>query len=318
MKRVWLIAALLIAVAAASAFAYVRLQPEPVAEQVVYGSGRIEADEVRIAPEVGGRLLDNRAREGGPVRAGEIVAAIDPVDFRLQAEQAAAQRTALERSGSQIDAQIDLARHHAGTAQGDLARYETLREQGWVTIPQLDARRNAYTAAADQVRVLRQQRAQADAEALVAARSVSLAQERLERTRVRSPLSGSVLERLAEPGEVVAAGQPVAVVADLERVTLKVYVSEADLGRIRLDAPARIRVDAFADRWFPARVARVDAQAQFTPRDVHMEDERVRTVYGVTLEALNPDGLLKPGMPADAWILWDAASGWPAQLAIPE
>jgi len=127
-----------------------------------------------------------------------------------------------------------------------------------------------------------------------------------------------VLERLAEPGEVVAAGQPVAVVADLERVTLKVYVSEADLGRIRLDAPARIRVDAFADRWFPARVARVDAQAQFTPRDVHMEDERVRTVYGVTLEALNPDGLLKPGMPADAWILWDAASGWPAQLAIPE
>ena len=318
MKRVPLIVLFLVLVAAASAFFYFRMQPEPQPGQLVYGSGRIEADEVRIAPEVPGRLIENRWREGETVRAGELIARIDPVDFELAAGQASAQLAASRRAASEIDAQTHLARHHVETSRGDLARYETLRRKGWVTVPQLDTRRNAYMAATGQVSVLQQQRAQADAQSDVAARSLSLARERLARTRIHSPLSGRVLQRLAEPGEVVAAGQPVAIVANLERVRLKLFVSEADLGRLRLGAPARIRVDAFPDRNFNARIAQVDAQAQFTPRDVHMKDERVRTVYGVTLEAANPEGLLKPGMPADAWILWDPARGWPARLTVPE
>lgn len=318
MRRVAVIGLILIGLVAISAYAYFRLQPDPPAQQVVFGSGRIEADEVRLAPEVPGRLIENRLREGESVREGDLIAQLDPIDFELLAEQARAQHKATRLSAAQIEAQIHLARHHAETAEQDLRRYETLRGQGWVTIPQLDARRNAYMAAADQVSVLRQQLAQADAQSDVAARSLSLVRERLGRTRISSPLSGSVLERLAEPGEVVAAGQPLAVIANLSRVRLKVFVGEADLGRLRLGAPARIRVDAFPDRAFDARVARVDAQAQFTPRDVHMRDERVRTVYGVTLEAANPQGLLKPGMPADAWILWDEAKGWPARLNVPE
>ena len=318
MRSVPLIALILIAVAAASAFVYFRIQPEPQPEQIVYGSGRIEADEVRVAPQLSGRLLENRAREGDSLRAGELIARIDPLDYELQASQAAAQRTAALRAAAQVDAQISLAVHHAGTAQSDLARYEALRRDGWVTVPQLDARRNAYVAAASQVRVLRQQRAQAGAQSDVATQSLALARSQLSRTMISAPLTGRVLERLAEPGEVVAAGQPIAVLANLDRVRLRVFVSERDLGRLRLGAPARIRVDAFPDRTFDARVARVDAQAQFTPRDVHMEDERARTVYGVTLEALNPDGLLKPGMPADAWILWDVRAGWPPRLTIPE
>ena len=318
MKRIWIVAAILLLIAAGSAFVYFRLQPKPQPGQLVYGSGRIEADEVRIAPEVPGRLVENRRREGEAVRAGELIARIDPVDFELQAGQAGAQLAASRKSASQIDAQTHLARHHVETSRSDLARYETLRGKGWVTVPQLDARRNAYMAAASQVSVLRQQRAQADAQSEVAVRTLALARERLTRTSIHSPLSGRVLERLAEPGEVVAAGQPVAIIANIERVRLKLFVSEADLGRLRLGAPARIRVDAFPDRTFDARIAQVDAQAQFTPRDVHMKDERVRTVYGVTLEAANPQGLLKPGMPADAWILWDAPRGWPARLTVPE
>ena len=318
MRRVSIIALLLIGLVGGSVYLYWRLQPEPQAAQLAYGSGRIEADEVRVAPEVAGRLVEHRLREGELVRAGELLARIDSVDFELQAGQASAQLTAARRSASQIDAQTHLARHHAETSRNDLARYETLRRQGWVTVQQIDVRRNAYMAAADQVSVLGQQRAQADALSDVAARSLALARERLARTRIHSPLSGRVLERLAEPGEVVAAGQPLAVIANLDRIRLKVFVSEADLGRLRLGAPARIRVDAFANRTFDARVAQVDAQAQFTPRDVHMKDERARTVYGITLEAANPQGLLKPGMPADAWILWDAARGWPSRLVIPE
>lgn len=307
----------LIGVVTASGVAYWRMRPQPLPAQVVYGSGRIEADEVRVAPEVPGRLLDMRAVEGETLRAGEPLARIDAADFELQADRAQAQQVAAQRVAAQIDAQIGLAGHHAMTAKVDLDRYETLRRDGWIPAQRLDLVRNTYVAAADQVGVLRQQRAEAEAQATVAAKSLALARSQIAKTHIVAPLSGSVLERLAEPGEVVAAGQPIAVLANLATIKLKVFIVEKDLGKVRLGGPARIRVDAFPDRTFTARVAHIDAQAQFTPRDVHLADERSRTVFGVTLEAANPEGLLKPGMPADSWILWDGRAGWPAILRAP-
>jgi HlyD family secretion protein len=90
----------------------------------------------------------------------------------------------------------------------------------------------------------------------------------------------------------------VAVLVDLGRVELRVFLPQRDIGRIRLGDPARARIDAFPEQSFEARVARVDQHAQFTPRDVHMPEERVTQVLGVTLALANPDGLLKPGMTA--------------------
>lgn len=313
-----LVALGLLLIAGVSAVAYWLLKPAPTPAQVIYGSGRIEADEVRIGVEVPGRLLENRAVEGQVVTAGDLLARIDPTDYELQADRADAQRVAALQGSAQIDTQIGLARHHERTARADLGRYETLSREGWITTQRLELVRNAYVTTVDQVGVLRQKRAEAAAQAQVAAKSMALARSQLAKTVVRVPQSGSILERLAEPGEVIAVGQPVAVLANLSFVRLKIFVGERDLGKVKLGASVRIRVDAFPDRFFDARVARVDAQAQFTPRDVHMEDERSRTVYGITVEAANPDGLLKPGMPADAWILWNPPAGWPSRLFAPQ
>jgi HlyD family secretion protein len=308
----------LFTIAAGSGLAYWILRPDATPPQVIYGSGRIEADEVRVGGEVPGRLLEVRTVEGEALAKGDIAARIDSADFELQVERAAAQEAAAVQTVAQIDTQIGLAEHHVETAKADLERYETLEGKGRVSQQQLDLARNAYTAAVEQLSMLRARRAEAEALSLVAAKSLALSRAQVEKTRIYVPLSGVVLERLAEPGEVVAAGQPIAILANLSTVRLKVFVGERDLGKVKLGAAVRIRVDAFPERDFDAAVARVDAQAQFTPRDVHMEDERSRTVYGVTLEAANADGLLKPGMPADAWILWDQKAGWPEQLAVPE
>lgn len=304
--------------AGGSAIAYWRLKPPPAPAQVIYGSGRIEAEEVRVGLELGGRLVENRAVEGATLRAGAPLARIEPVDVALQSDRAAAQQAAAAATEAQVVSQMGLAQHHAMTARADLDRYETLARDGYAPAQRLDVVRNTYQAAADQVAVLKAQRAEAAAQARAAGKVLELSRSQLAKTRVVAPITGAVLQRLAEPGEVVAAGQPVAVLADLTRVKLRVFVGERDLGKVRLGAPARIRVDAFPDRHFIARVARVDAQAQFTPRDIHMQDERSRTVYGVTLEAPNPQAVLKPGMPADAWILWNARAGWPSRLTAPQ
>lgn len=317
-SAVALVALALITIAAGSGYAYWRMRPQPLPAQVIYGSGRIEADEVRVAVEVPGRLLENRAVEGKSMTAGEPLARIDAADYELQQDRIAAQHEAVRRTRAQITAQIGLAEHHAGSARKDLDRYETLGSEGWVPAKRVESARDAYAAANEQTGVLREQGAEAAAQDAAVAKTHALARSQIAKTRVAAPITGAVLDRLAEPGEVVAAGQPVAVLADLTEVKLKVFVSERDLGKVRLGAPARIRIDAFPGRDFPAQVAHIDAQAQFTPRDVHMADERSRTVYGVILAAANPDGLLKPGMPADSWILWDEKTGWPATLRVPE
>ena len=308
----------LIVLAAGSGVAFWLLRPQPPPAQVIYGSGRIEADEVRVGFEAPGRLLENDAVEGESLRGGQLLGRIDPSDFELQASRAESQRVAAMEAASQVDTQIALAAHHAQTAKVDLGRFQSLAPDGAVSAQEVDIAQNAYMAAADQVRALRNQRAEAAAQASAAAETVALAKSQIGKTRIYSPISGVVLQRLVEPGEVLAPGQPIAVLADLSSVKLKVFITERDLGKLRLGASARVRVDAFPGRDFPATVSQVDAQAQFTPRDVHVADERSRTVYGVTLRAPNPEGLLKPGMPADAWILWDAKAAWPTRLIAPE
>lgn len=150
--------------------------------------------------------------------------------------------------------------------------------------------------------------AQAQVEAAEAARG--LARANLADTTVAAPFTGVVLERLVEPGEVVAAGAPLVTLVDLSKLHAKVYVAEVDLGRVKIGDPARVYVDAFPGRSFDATVAEVAQQAEFTPRDVHMKDERVKLVFAVKLAVRNPEGVLKPGMPVDARIRWTPDAPW--------
>jgi HlyD family secretion protein len=163
---------------------------------------------------------------------------------------------------------------------------------------------------------LEAQRKSLDEQIVSAEARVSLARTELDRTTVYAPQAGTVLVRAVEAGEVVQVGQPLALLVDLSRLELKVYLALDALGKIRLGDQARVRVDAFPDELFDAAVARVDDYAQFTPRDIHVPDERTQMVYGVTLALDNTERRLKPGMPADAWIRFDDVP-WPERLPIP-
>ena len=152
----------------------------------------------------------------------------------------------------------------------------------------------------------------------VAEQELRLIEVRLAKTEIRAPIDGTVLVKGVEPGEYVAPGQVVAVVVDMTQLELKVYIPERDIGKVTLGAPARVWVDAFTDRYFDGEVSKVDQEAQFTPKDVHLPEERTRMVFGVTLRVDNPGGYLKPGMPADAWIRWRDDVPWPDDLPVPQ
>lgn len=128
---------------------------------------------------------------------------------------------------------------------------------------------------------------------------------------IRAPTAGTVTVRMQDAGEVVAAGAPLLEIVDLDRLYLKVFVPENQIGRLRLGLPAQVYTDAFPHRPFPAEVRYIASRAEFTPKEVQTRSERVKLVYAVKLYLTeNPDHRLTPGIPADAVIRWKDGTPW--------
>ncbi len=129
-------------------------------------------------------------------------------------------------------------------------------------------------------------------------------------TNIYAPSKGTIINRLAEEGELVGVGTPISLLIDLSDIYVKIYIPEKDIGKVRLGDPARIYADAFPDRFFEGKVTEISQKAEFTPKEVHMKEERTKLVFGVKVGIENPEGYLKPGMPADVKIRWKEDVQW--------
>ena len=132
--------------------------------------------------------------------------------------------------------------------------------------------------------------------------NVHLSRIRLSYTVLRAPFNGVVLVRQAELGEVVSPGTPIVTLADLDHLWLRVYVPETDLGKVHWGQSVDVRTDTYPDKIYHGRVSLISSEAEFTPKSVQTEKERVTLVYRVKVDVENPNYELKPGMPADAYI----------------
>lgn len=318
MRKTWLWTLVgMIGLALISYALFLWLSPPALPEGILYGNGRIEATEVAVSAEVGGRVLESTLVEGRAVQKNDLLVRLDEADLTTRLRQAEANAAAAQRAQAQVERQLIPARHHVQTADDDLARYRKLRETGYVSSQMLDRAENQQREARGAVETLAARQAQAAASREAAQREVELLRSQAGKAVIRAPAAGTILSKGIEAGELAAPGRTIAVLADLARIELKIYVPEREIGKIKLNDPARVRVDAFPQRAFDARVARVDQRAQFTPKDVHMPDERARLVFGVVLAVDNPQAHLKPGMPADAWVRWKPEASWPDKLTVP-
>jgi HlyD family secretion protein len=319
MRAVWLwTAAVLVAIAGGSYGLYLYLAPKPLPDQVVYGNGHIEGTEVRVAAEIAGRVVESTLVEGRRVERGDLLARIDDTDLRLERSRVEAEIAALKAERQRAANEAEVWRHHRRMAARDLERYRELRERKTATPQRVEQAEDTFQEARGRVAALEAQIDAIENRTVASLADRQLADNRIGKTRIAAPTGGTILAKGVESGEFVQAGQIVTVLVDLSRVELKVYIPEKDIGKVKLGDATRLRIDAFPDRLFDAAIARVDSQAQFTPRDIHMPEERVRMVFGVTLAIDNAEGVLKPGMPADAWVLWQAGSAWPDALFVPQ
>lgn len=286
-------------------------------------TGTVEATTVTTSFKVPGRLKKRYFDEGASVRAGELLAELeddelhDETRLRMAEKQVALAMLADLEAGSRKEeiaaAEATLARLRAEAVRAgqDAARAEALFVKEVIPRRELDAARAAKLATAAAVREGEEHlglvRAGARPDAIDAARgraaaassALSLAETRLSQATLVSPLAGMVLAKHAEPGELLAAGSPVLTVARLDEVWVRGYIPETELGRIKLGQQATVTCDTWKGRTYQGKVTFIASEAEFTPRNVQTEAERVKLVYRIKVTIPNPRQELKPGMPVD-------------------
>lgn len=201
--------------------------------------------------------------------------------------------------------------------QVEAARAEVRQARDRLRLLEVGPRPNQVEAARAEVKAARDRLALLEAGprpgqieaalAQVAQAEAALAQARarLADTRIEAAMDGVVLRKNLEPGATAAPGAAVVTLVDPGSLWLRAYIPETDLGRVRLGQRARITVDAFPGQPFEGRVTEIASKAEFTPRNVQTQKERVSLVFRLKIGVSNPDGRLKPGMPADAVIATD-------------
>lgn len=294
---------------------------------VIRVSGNIETTEARASFQVAGRVLQRVVSEGEAVEQGQTIARLDTSELAQQvaireAEVQAARAALAELEAGSRPEEIAAARATFARAeaemkqqQRDYERQKELYEQNAVPTQQYERAQTAYEVAQARVNEARQQLRlveegprkekieQARATLEQAKQALEMDRIRLNYGVLRSPLSGVVLSKHIEDGEFVVPGTPVVTLADLDDIWLRAYVSEEDLGRVKLGQPVEVSTDSYPGKVYPGRISFIASEAEFTPKSVQTEEQRVKLVYRIKIDIANPERELKPGMPADARII---------------
>ena len=287
------------------------------------GNGRLEATEVDVATKIAGRLAELGPREGDMVAAGAVVARLDADDLRAQLRAAEAQVEQAKKAVDESRAGVRKSRTDLALAGKTLKRTESLVDKGFISRSKLDTDQTGMEGAMAGMDQAQSRVAEADAAVAAAVAKVDSLRATLDDTALKAPIAGRVLYRLAEPGEVLAAGGKALTLLDLSDMYMTIYLPTDKAGQVALGSEARIVLDALPGQAIPATVSFVAPKAQFTPREVETRTEREKLMFRLKIKpdpawlAAHRD-LAKGGMPGVAYVRLDATAPWPASLQVNE
>jgi len=270
-------------------------------------------------------LSVDQAREDAEGRVHQAEAQVATAEANLAQAQAGYDQarydverfTKLARSGDVSDRQREQARTAAESqaaivesAKRQLAAAHAALTTARANLKNPPIKSSAAAAIQKQIDQAQSDVAAAQADAERSRAQVTEATANVSDLTVLAPFDGTIATRVAEPGEVVSPGAAIVTMIDLNKIYLRGFVPEGDIGRVKLGQPARIYLDSSPKTPIDATVSRIDPESSFTPENTYFRDERVKQVVGVKLLITHPSGAAKPGMPADGEILVEGSS-WP-------
>ena len=324
------------------------LAPDPYAG-LVYGNGRIEATEIDVASKTAGRIEDILVDEGEFVTAGQVVARMDTENLMAQLREAQAlfhqaessvaiansqlvQREAERQAAlalvAQREAELNVARKRFERSSSLAGRGATSQQESdddfarqQSAVAAVSASKAQVAAADAAIVTAKAQMAGAESALLGTKASIDRIQADISDSELKAVRDGRVQYRIAQPGEVIAAGGRVLNLVDLRDVYMTFFLPTSNAGRLALGTDVRIILDAAPDYVFPAKVSFVADVAQFTPKTVETASEREKLMFRVRAQI--PKDLLdanilrvKTGLPGMAFILEDVKGEWPEHLAV--
>ena len=263
--------------------------------------GNFEATEVIISAETNGRILQFDPVEGVKVENGSMIALIDTTVLHLQkAEIDAGMKSVITRISS-INAQNDILNQQIENLNVNISRIGKMLKDDAATQKQYDDLTGQVAVLQRQITANNTQKTSVAAELSVNGSRKASVNEQIRRCTITSPLKGTVIEKYSEAGEITAAGKPLVKIADLSVIKLKVFVSGAQLGKIKTGQKCTVRIDngekGFSS--FTGTISYISEKAEFTPKIIQTKEERVILVYALNIDVIN-DGTLKSGMPGEA------------------
>jgi HlyD family secretion protein len=300
-----------------------RNRPE---EGVITASGNAEVTEVNVGFKLVGRLEKLFTDEGMKINKGDKLAVLDSPEIEYQLTQSKAFLSEAEirlaelKTGTrpqeiaQSRAQLNSAGAELDKAKKDYARAERLYKSSAISTQQMELEKKVYDVALSRHKTAAEALSLAkegprieeikasESRVRQAESAVSIAQEKMKDTVLVAPLTGVVLRKNVEAGEVVSAGTPVFTIGDIENPWIKIYIKEDKLGSVKLNQKAEVTTDSYPGRKYQGIVTYISSEAEFTPKNVQTQEERVKLVFGVKVSVKNINDELKPGMPSDVKI----------------
>lgn len=262
--------------------------------------GNFEAVETIVSSETAGKLLSMNVKQGDILATGQLIAQIDTTELILKKLQTQAQLAASESKKQNVSAQISVLKEQKKNAQTTQQRVLKMFADKAATQQQADDINGQLNVLDKQISATETQFQLISSEMEVIKRQSDVIDEQLTKCRIASPIKGTVLETYLETGELATPGKPILKMADLSNLELKVYVSGAQLSKVKLGNDVKVLIDSDAKAMQPmsGKISWISSESEFTPKIIQTKEERVKLMYAVKVVVVN-DGTLKIGMPGE-------------------
>jgi len=266
------------------------------------GYGNFEATEVTISAEANGKIEYLKVEEGDQLQPKTQVALIDTTQLYFTKQQLMASKSAVFSKSKNVLSQTNVLQEQLKTTLIEEKRIQSMFAENAATQRQVDEIVGKAKVLKEQIKSVATQNAPIINEVQSIDVQIEKINDQIQKSKVINPIQGTVLAKYTEANEITAFGKPLYKIADLSEMTLRVYVTETQLSKIKVGQQVSVKIDTEKEmKTSPGIISWIASAAEFTPKIIQTKEERVNLVYAVKVNVKN-DGSLKIGMPAEMWI----------------
>jgi HlyD family secretion protein len=266
------------------------------------GYGNFEATEVTISAEANGKLEFLNLEEGDLLEPNTLVGLVDTTQLYFNKQQLVTSKTTTHSKSANVLSQIDVLQAQLKTTLIEQKRVQNMFSENAATKRQVDEIEGKVNIIKEQIKGVQTQNAPIINEIASIDVQIKKINDQIKNSKIINPIKATVLAKYAEPNEITSFGKPLYKIANLSQMTLRVYISETQLPKIKLNQKVTVKIDNGTEmKSYPGTISWISSVAEFTPKIIQTKEERINLVYAVKVDVKN-DGSLKIGMPAEMWI----------------